>query len=72
MRVIYDKKLHETHVVTLYYEDYPSHVVEGLDTSSAADREGNKPLLCLYTFNREFESGLISLVTNAAQRRTLY
>ena len=73
MKVIYDENLHEYHLVTLYYGDYPRALVEaGLDTSAAADREGNKPLLCLYSFTREFQSGLISMITNSTQERTLY
>ena len=72
LRVIYDKASHRTHLVTLYYEEYPAAIRDTLDTSAAADREGNKPLLCLYSFNREWQSGLISLITNSTQDRTLY
>ena len=72
LEIIYDKEKHETSLVTLYYEDYPRHLVDSLDMSGAADREGNKPLLACYTFNREFQSGLISLEDNTSQDRTLY
>lgn len=58
--------------MTLSYEEYPSQIREGLDTSSQADREGNKPILAMYRLNREFESGLISLLSNSVQERTLY
>jgi len=72
LRLLYDPKSHLTHLVTLFYEAYPAAIRDALDTSSLADREGNKPVLCLYTFNREFQSGLISLAVNSTQDRTLY
>ena len=72
LEIVYDKEKHETSLVTLYYEDYPRHLVDNLDVSGAADREGNKPLLACYTFNREFQSGLISLEDNSKQDRTIY
>ena len=58
MEVIYDEHTHSTHLVTLYYEAYPEAIKNNLDTSAQADREGNKPLMCLYSFNREFQMGL--------------
>lgn len=74
LKVLYDEEKHEMSVVTLYYEQYPRHLVQSgqLNTSGQADREGNKPLLALYTFNREFQSGLISLIKNSVQDRVLY
>ena len=53
LRLIYNETLHQTSLVTLFYEDYPKNIGE-IDKSGQADREGNKPLLCMYTFNREF------------------
>ena len=72
LTLLYDEHKHETSLATLYYEAYPSHLVHSLDTSGSADREGNKPLLAIYTFNREFQSGLISLISNSVQERVLY
>ena len=72
LKVVYDESKHETHLVTLYYEQYPRELAQSLDASAAADREGNKPLLSLYTFNREFQSGLISFDTNATHGRVLH
>ena len=72
LKIIYDKEKHETSLVTLFYEKYPDHLVQSLDMSGQADREGNKPLLAMYTFNREFQSGLISLISNSVQDRVLY
>ena len=54
LKLVYDERSHETHLVTLYYEQYPQEVKATIDTSAQADREGNKPLLALYSFNREF------------------
>ena len=71
LQLIYDEKSHETSLCTLFYEPYPSHAGQ-IDTSGSADREGNKPLLCLYTFNREFQSGLISLLANQRENRTVF
>ena len=70
--IVYDEASHEMSLVTLYYEDYPRDIVESLDVSGAADREGNKPLLAYYTFNREFQSGLMSLDDNSTQDRVLH
>lgn len=72
LEIIYDEVKHHTSLVTLYYEDYPRHLVDSLDKSGDADRDGHKPLLACYTFNREFQSGLISLEENSTQDRTLY
>lgn len=69
LSLLYDEAKHETSLVTLFYGDYPKKLGE-IDTSGQADREGNKPLLCLYTFNREFQSGLISLHGNESVDRT--
>ena len=54
LKLVYDERSHETHMVTLYYEEYPQEVKATVDSSSQADREGHKPLLAMYTFNREF------------------
>lgn len=72
MKLIYDEQKHETHLVTLYYEDYPKKLVQSLDMSAVGDREGNKPLLALYSFSREFQSGMMSLLSNSIQQRTLH
>lgn len=72
LKVLYDQHSHQTSLVTIYYEAYPEAVKASLDSSAQADREGNKPLLSLYTFTREFQSGLISLLANSTQDRTLY
>jgi len=72
LKVIYDAKKHKTHLVTLYYGDYPESIKAGLDMSAQADREGNRPVLCIYSFNREFQSGLISMINNSTSERTLY
>ena len=52
--IVYDEANHNTSLISLYYEDYPDELVNSLNMSGAADREGNKPLLTCYTFNREF------------------
>lgn len=72
LKLIYDEKNHKTSIVTLFYGEYPAHIKDSVDTSAQADREGNKPILCSYTFNREFQSGLISLLHNSTTDRTLY
>ena len=33
LEIVYDKEKHETSLVTLYYEDYPRHLVDDLDMS---------------------------------------
>ena len=54
LKVLYDEQTHQTHVVTIYYEDYPKKVRDNIDVADAADNQGNKPIMSLSTFNREF------------------
>jgi hypothetical protein len=72
LKLVYDEKSHQTNVVTISYESYPDSIKSKLDSSGQADREGNKPVLSMYGFNREFQSGLISLLQNSVSERTLY
>ena len=71
-KLLYDSRKQEISLVTLFYGEYPLHIKDKVDTSAQADREGNKPIMCIYQFSSEFWYGLASFLRNTAQERTLF